>query len=295
MGPKPAPLVPDWEPFTWKNGFVQIVMSEIPCNWFQCQENSCDPVHFEWMHSNWSVRLSGETGPYSPKHVKIHFDEFDYGIIYRRVREDTSEEHPLWKVGRACLWPNALFTGGHFEWRVPIDDTHTLSISWFFDKVPKDKEPYVQNSIPAWWGPIEEPDTGRWISSHVMNQDFIAWVGQGAVTDRSREHLGLSDRGVIMMRKIFFDDMERIQRGEDPKGLIRDPESNEGVQLPIIGLDTFRNGMTREQLNDPNFPFNRVLNGFPFQAGQPEHVRKAFEEALGQPVGDGSQVRRAAE
>jgi hypothetical protein len=36
LGPAPAPLVPTWEPFTWRNGFVQIVFSEIPCNWFQC-------------------------------------------------------------------------------------------------------------------------------------------------------------------------------------------------------------------------------------------------------------------
>src|SRR5262249_45865692 len=43
LGPQPAPLVPTWEPFTWKNGFVQVVISEIPCNWFQCQENSIDP------------------------------------------------------------------------------------------------------------------------------------------------------------------------------------------------------------------------------------------------------------
>ena len=42
-GPQPAPLVPNWEPFTWKNGFVQIVFAEIPCNWLQCQENSIDP------------------------------------------------------------------------------------------------------------------------------------------------------------------------------------------------------------------------------------------------------------
>ena len=73
MGPEPAPLVPTWEPFTWENGFVQIVLSEVPCNWFQCQENSIDPIHFEWMHANWSIRLKGETGPYSPKHTKVGF------------------------------------------------------------------------------------------------------------------------------------------------------------------------------------------------------------------------------
>ncbi len=50
LGPSRAPLVPNWEFFTWQNGFRQIVMAEIPCNWFQCQENSIDPVHFEWTH-----------------------------------------------------------------------------------------------------------------------------------------------------------------------------------------------------------------------------------------------------
>src|SRR5581483_10456139 len=71
MGPGPAPLVPTWEPFTWKNGFVQVVFSEVPCNWFQGQENSIDPVHFEWLHDNWSRTLKGASGPIPPKHLKI--------------------------------------------------------------------------------------------------------------------------------------------------------------------------------------------------------------------------------
>ena len=62
LGPAPAPLVPNWEPFTWKNGFVQIVFADVPCNWLQCQENSIDPLHFEWMHMNWSVRLDDKLG-----------------------------------------------------------------------------------------------------------------------------------------------------------------------------------------------------------------------------------------
>ena len=105
-----------------------MVISEIPCNWFQCQENSIDPVHFEWQHENWRVRAGGAAGPYAPKHLKIDFEEFAWGITYKRVRENTSEDHPLWTVGRNCLWPNALFTGDHFEWRVPIDDHNTLSV-----------------------------------------------------------------------------------------------------------------------------------------------------------------------
>ena len=141
MGPLPAPLIPNYEPFTWKNGFAQIVMTELPCNWFQCQENSCDPVHFEWMHANWSVRLRDVGEDYVPTHVELDFEEFDHGISYKRVREDTDKNHPLWTIGRHCLWPNALYTGDHFEWRVPIDNETTLSIGSFFNRVPNDKEP----------------------------------------------------------------------------------------------------------------------------------------------------------
>ena len=41
-------------------------------------------------------------------------------------------------------------------------------------------EPFEQDKIPYWYGPIRDEQTGRWITSHVMNQDFVAWVGQGA-------------------------------------------------------------------------------------------------------------------
>ncbi len=149
--------MPDWEFFSWPNGFRQIVLAEIPCNWFQCQENSIDPVHFEWTHSNWSVRLAGAPGPYAPTHLKVDFSEFEYGFQYKRIRTDTSAEDRLWTVGRVCLWPNGLFTGNHVEFRVPVDDENTLSVMWHFSRVPREREPYVQNSIPTWQGPIADP------------------------------------------------------------------------------------------------------------------------------------------
>jgi 5,5'-dehydrodivanillate O-demethylase len=45
-GPQPVPELPIWGAVHWENGFREVVISDIPCNWFQCQGNSCDPVHF---------------------------------------------------------------------------------------------------------------------------------------------------------------------------------------------------------------------------------------------------------
>ncbi len=66
LGPLPTPLLLDWDFLSRPNGFCQIVTANIPCNWLQCQENSIDPVHFEWMHANWSMRMKGKLGPFSP-------------------------------------------------------------------------------------------------------------------------------------------------------------------------------------------------------------------------------------
>ena len=279
LGPQPAPLVPNYEPFLWENGFVQVVVSEIPCNWFQCQENSIDPVHFEWMHRNWSVRLRGERGPYAPRHLKVAFDEFEWGHVYRRVTEDLSENDPLWTVGRVCLWPNGLFTGSHFEWRTPIDDGNTLSITWHFSRVPNEREPYVQGPIPTWHGPIRDPLTGAWITSHVMNQDFVAWLGQGEIADRTQEHLGASDRGVIVLRKRFVDDIEATAQGHEPKAVVRDQLRNRRLDLPVVAKDVFINGEPAARVRDGANRFG--TRNYIFQIGQPEAVRHAWEDAMG--------------
>ena len=281
LGPDPVPLVPNWEPFTWENGFRQIVFSVVPCNWFQCQENSIDPIHFEWQHSNWRVRATGATGPYTPKHLKVDFEEFDYGISYKRVREDTDENNPLWTVGRNCLWPNSLFTGEHFEWRVPIDDENMLSVGWFFNPLPQDRRPFVQDEIPSWEGPVVDAE-GEWITSHVMNQDFAAWVGQGAIADRTKEHLGRSDRGVIMMRKRFEEDLAKLKAGnEDPKAVVRDPAVNSCIKLPLFDRDYLIQGPTRDLLADTEHLRTRSMLNFVFQAGQPADVREAYVDAMG--------------
>lgn len=279
MGPDPAPELPDWEPFSWDHGFSQVVISEVPCNWFQCQENSIDPVHFEWMHENWGQRLRGDTGDYGPTHLKLEFDEFDYGFVYRRIKEDTDDAHENWTIGRVCLWPNGFFLGEHFEWRVPIDDETTLSVTWKYTRVPIEETPYVQQQIPTWYGPVFDAD-GNWITTHVMNQDFLAWAGQGRIADRTRENLGLSDKGIVMIRRRFFDELAKVAAGGEAKGTIRDPAQNVRVELPMMGRESIVDGYTKDEIRaDPRKMM--LFTSFIFQAGQPDDVKQAFSDAMG--------------
>ena len=163
---------------------------------------------------------------------------------------------------------------------MPVDDENTLSVMWHFSRVPREREPYLQNSIPTWQGPIADQATGRWITSHVMNQDFVTWVGQGRIADRSQEYMAPSDRGVVMIRRRFLDDLEAVAAGRDPKAIVRDPRVNRAIPLPVAERRNFIEGFGRaEFLHDPFS--RRNLQGYIFQTGQPAEVREAFLAAMG--------------
>ena len=142
LGPQPAPLLPRWEPLVAENAVRDICFTNLACNWLQCQENSLDPVHVEWMHryfGDWvnsqkygNFDISGGIGNVR-HHVKIGFDEFEYGIIKRRVLEGYTEEDDDWKHGHPVPFPNILVVGNDYQvtmqFRVPVDDENTLHIS----------------------------------------------------------------------------------------------------------------------------------------------------------------------
>ena len=68
----------------------------------------------------------------------------------------------------------------------------------------------------------------------INGQDNAAQVGQGAIVDRTREHLGHSDRGVIQVRKLWKSVIEMSARGEDPANLIRNPAQNRLVHIDVV-------------------------------------------------------------
>jgi 5,5'-dehydrodivanillate O-demethylase len=45
---------------------------------------------------------------------------------------------------------------------------------------------------------------------------MLAWVEQGPVSDRAAEHLATSDKGVILYHRLLNEQMDRVERGEEP-------------------------------------------------------------------------------
>jgi len=238
LGPEPRPLLPRLDGLVAPGAIRMIGRAVVPCNWLQIMENSVDPVHTEWLHGHlheFQSENEAEKVAISRHHVKIGFDEFDYGIYKRRLLEGQSEDTDDWKTGHPMVFPTILAVGNSndafrmhaFQMRVPMDDTHTMHI-WYNAYVPLDGTRVPQKLLdeaPVYDVPFVDA-RGEYLIDLIDAQDIMAWVSQGPIADRTQESLGSSDRGVTLLRRMLRRELAKIEDGHDPIGVIRDPARN---------------------------------------------------------------------
>ena len=243
LGPEPAPLLPRWDLLVMDNVVRDIGVTEIPCNWLQCMENSMDPVHTEWLHGHYYNYVMDQKGERNadgsrmvsrviPHHEKIGFDVFQHGIIKRRVRVNGSEADPEWSIGHPVLFPNILRVGWTFQIRVPMDDTHTWHVMYGVYPPPPGTTDYKQESVPVYPIPMQN-DQGEHVTDFVLGQDMMAWVTQGPLAERDLERLAESDKGVILYRRLLREQIALLEDGGEPMNVFRDPEKNRFLQIPV--------------------------------------------------------------
>ena len=243
LGPTPAPLLPRFDLFVRDDLEREIGITRLPCNWLQIMENSLDPVHLEYLHSvymNYVLKRQGKPPASQTKHhERIAFDVFEFGIIKRRLWEGDSEDSDEWQVGHPILFPNTLAVGeggrAQFQIRVPMDDTNTYHV-WYRTK-PRGARPVQQSADIAVLDYAYRHEDGRLVVDTVSGQDMMVWVTQGPISDRTTERLGTTDKGVILYRNLLEEQMQKVERGEDPMAVIRDPARN----TPMIEIQRERN------------------------------------------------------
>jgi 5,5'-dehydrodivanillate O-demethylase oxygenase subunit len=225
MGPLPAPLLPKYDIFMRRDGRHKITAyPRLDCNWFVAAENSVDSTHLQFLHQEppfAKVRPADPTRGYIDDIVSSDYSMTDYGIMKRRTYHGgTVDEHPmifpLWLRTRQSLWM-----------RTPIDDEHTNH--WTLDFRTGDRAPNDEIEIEH-IKPFKDPPDA--VHPHArferfpkhgwpLCEDVVMWETQGPIADRTKEHLGASDKGVALLRKVMFEEIERVRRGEDPLGVFR--------------------------------------------------------------------------
>lgn len=240
LGPEPRPLLPRWDVLVWEHGKRWIEKHELyHCNWLQPMENSVDPSHLYWLHGE-TAHLVGVVDKYEEEH---NFVPFEYGIMKQRRTPGRKpgdgpqiDQHPL-------LFPITLRhvfrqvkTDGllrhNLQIRVPVDDAHTQVYVVFFTPNETDHSPADRDTLWEYF-PIRN-EQGEYRLEHVLVQDAMAWETQGAPTDRTQEHLGVGDEGVILLRKLLREQIEIVKRGGDPLGVVRDPSKNRLIEFDVI-------------------------------------------------------------
>jgi hypothetical protein len=119
-------------------------------------------------------------------------------------------------------------------WRMPIDDynTRTFTLKFFPNGTGKRGNDGKQARPKP--PPLMRGTRRQWDMATINGQDNAAQVGQGAIADRTREHLGHSDRGVIQVRKLWKSVIETSARGGDPANLIRNAAQNRLVHVDVV-------------------------------------------------------------
>ncbi|MDA1035425.1 MAG: aromatic ring-hydroxylating dioxygenase subunit alpha [Chloroflexi bacterium] len=268
LGPQPAPLLPRWDLFVEPDAIRQVGFSIIPCNWLQIVENALDPVHVEYLHGwygKYILDQQAEPDPallsasesFTKRHLEIAFDVFEHGIVKRRLVEGGSRDDEDWVVGHPLVFPCMLRVGAAgrntFQIRTPLDDHTTLQMYYTAFFAPPGATVPQQDSVPYYWQPVYD-ENGEYNLESANNQDIMAWVGQGAIADRPHEHLGVTDKGVILLRKLLKEQAQVVADGGDPMNIVRDPAKNEYITLPqeqnkysrgAIRTDTFAGSAAR--------------------------------------------------
>jgi 5,5'-dehydrodivanillate O-demethylase len=253
LGPGPKPLLPRWDVLAWEDGKRWVEVHEtLRCNWLQPMENSVDPSHLYWLHGD-TAHLGQAVERYEEEH---EFVPFEYGIMKRRItpgkKPGTPEvdQHPL-------VFPNTLRhvfrtlktdnkIRHNVQIRMPVDDSHTQVFVVYFEPNETDHSP-AGGDAPWEFFPMRD-EQGRYRLDQVLVQDAMAWETQGAITDRTLEHLGTGDEGIIIFRKLLHEQIETVRNGREPLGVLRDPGNNRIIEFDVINQRIGLYGSQRQKV-----------------------------------------------
>ena len=268
LGPRDAmPPPPDYEWMRAPATHRHVSKTFEDCNYLQALEGGLDTAHSTFLHNNkmgdrnalrqrdGAPRLDVERTGYGYCYVSTRKADADgaYVRIYHYVMPAQQMRGSV-TSDPGHNWPSTL--NGHL-W-VPIDDERTWVYNWLYGydesvpitpEVAEESEKHYgrgkDDMIPGTFFPKRnraneylldrklQKTTSYTGIQGVNTQDFALQEGMGTIVDRSKEHLGASDRAIIQMRQLLLEATRDVEEGRAPKGT--DPASYRNVR-PHDGL-----------------------------------------------------------
>ena len=218
---------------------LEVLSTEVwPCNFFQRIDNNGDTYHVPFVHR----------GAYSASSVnnrsglpEISKQESPWGTTgYASFTQG-------WRNVFQFFMPNVYAfrnpspepecgSEDRMQWDVPLDDEHSLEFrlrrlplignaarDYCARRAASATEPKIsvaQTGDAVLSGKLSFQELDTFFKdkiSLVHTQDYVAQVGQGSLATRAHEHLGRSDMGVILFRKIWERELRALAEGRPLK------------------------------------------------------------------------------
>ncbi len=264
MGPpEKQPPLPNYEWLRVPQTHCRVSKTFEHANWLQALEGGMDTSHSSFAHNerlgdkNWIRNRDGAP--------RLDVERTDYGYSYVSTR-NLGDDGSYIRIYHFVMPAQAL-RGGITSWTgtekadvprldghiwVPIDDEHcwAYNMMWGYDEsVPIDEDWYWKdearfgrgkddllpgNKLKAslandYFIDRQKQKTQTFTGIRGINtQDFALQEGMGPVVDRSKEHLGTSDKAIITLRQLLLEAVTAVGAGEEPRG--NNPSTYEKVR-----------------------------------------------------------------
>jgi phthalate 4,5-dioxygenase oxygenase subunit len=268
MGPGDAPIPPPLPIYHAPSDRVWNAKLLHECNYLQGLEGNVDPQHVSFLHrldSGMASRpkvaemMAGDVAP------DLEVEEMPYGLrIYATRNADAGTKYV--RVTNFIMPNSSNFDGEpkvdpkketprvnegfQMHWHVPIDDTHHWKyiVIYRYD-APVAKE-YLENLLMSETAApfvLKRNASNRYLQSrdelrastyvgmghNFQAHDRFAVESQRPISDRTQEHLGLTDRAVIAMRKQLLAAVDDVQHEREPMFVNHDANQNPLAEMIV--------------------------------------------------------------
>jgi len=263
MGPpERKPPFPDYEWMRAPETHRHVSKTFEEANWLQALEGGLDTAHSSFLHNmdlnNRTYLRNADTAP------RLEVDKTDYGFRYAGIRSAGERDYVrVYHYIMPAQQCRGFVTGNKAEsdhlptihghlW-IPIDDHTTWTWNWMYSADPArplTEEYATEFEIASGRGPddlipgtfklkknlrndylidrqVQKTQTFTGIAG-INTQDIALQEGMGPICDRSQEHLGTTDRAIIVTRQLLLEACDVVEAGGTPRGVA--PEPYRGVR-----------------------------------------------------------------
>ena len=252
MGPKEKqPPVPDYPWFhlpreNMDPGYKAI----LECSWLQCLEGDNDSIHSAYLHRRQRPgSTEAETEASRRNQAEVSIEVSKWGVraatLYPMGDGTTFARTNTFSMpcfGNTPLGRGDVNDGMRIHFQVPRDDYSNIRFSlevWWNKPATggefRNREEVgpgfhnIMNRENDWMIDRAKQRSGEvyaGINAGNHTQDACVTETMGSITDRTQEHLGVTDTHIVEMRKFYLQAIKDVQEGRDPAGIYFDPEQN---------------------------------------------------------------------